>query len=295
MTDVVAGVENETPSEPGATAAPVVDDQLVGMLVDRARAEGLQLTGEGGLLQQLTKRVIESALDGETTDHLGYEKHDAAGRDGGNSRNGRRSKTVTTEVGPVEISVPRDVEGSFEPQLVKKRQRRLTGVGGMVLSLSAKGLTHGEISAHLAEVYGASVSKSTVTTITIRFCPPRGMRTSPLEAFATTDRTQAVYPVLFVDAIHVKIHDAQVANRPIYVVMAVTVDGHRDKRQRPHPQGRPAPRALPQRTSRPEVRLLAPMSLDPTGKGRRRWTMRWKAPLNAFEIAFEGRLAAARR
>ncbi len=89
------------------------------MLVDRARSDGLQLTGEGGLLQQLTKRVLESALEGEITDHVGYGKHDAAGRNSGNSRNGTRSKIVLTDVGPVEVRVPRDVTGSFEPQIVK--------------------------------------------------------------------------------------------------------------------------------------------------------------------------------
>jgi transposase-like protein len=143
-----------------------VNDDLIGQLVEQARTSGLQLTGEGGLLQQLTKRVIEAAMDGEITDHLGYAKHDPAGKDGGNSRNGSRVKTVLTDVGPVEISVPRDRDGSFEPQIVKKRQRRLTGVEDMVLSLSAKGLTTGEISAHLAEVYGADVSRQTISTIT---------------------------------------------------------------------------------------------------------------------------------
>ena len=148
------------PSEAGVASA-AVDDRFLNELVARAQADGLQLTGEGGLLQQLTKRLLESALEGEITDHLGYDKHDPAGKDGGNSRNGTRSKTVLTDVGPVEIEVPRDREGSFEPHIVKKRQRRLTGVDEMVLSLSAKGLTHGEISAHLAEVYGADVSKKT--------------------------------------------------------------------------------------------------------------------------------------
>ena len=108
------------------------------------------------MLQQLTKRLLESALDGEITDHLGYDKHDPAGRGSGNSRNGTRSKTVLTEIGPVEISVPRDRDGSFEPKIVAKRQKRLTGVDEMVISLAAKGLTTGEISAHLAEVYGAT-------------------------------------------------------------------------------------------------------------------------------------------
>ncbi|MFJ8948347.1 transposase [Streptomyces sp. NPDC102395] len=136
------------------------------MLVDRARNDGLQLTGEGGLVQLLTKRVLESALEGEITDHVGYEKHDPAGKSNGNSRNGTRAKSVLTDVGPVEVGVPRDNAGTFEPQIVKKRQRRLTGVDEMVLSLSAKGLTHGEISAHLADVYGAEVSKQTISAIT---------------------------------------------------------------------------------------------------------------------------------
>ena len=98
-----------------------MDDELVGRLVEQARAAGLQLTGEGGLLQQLTKRVLESALEGEMNDHLGYDKHDPAGRDGGNSRNGYRAKTVLTEVGPVEIDVPRDRDGTFDPKIVRKR------------------------------------------------------------------------------------------------------------------------------------------------------------------------------
>jgi len=218
MSDVP--IEQISGSEPTARAVAASDEQLVAVLVDRARSEGLQLTGEGGLLQQLTKRVLESALEGEITDHLGYEKHDAEGRGSGNSRNGTRAKMVLTDVGPVEVKVPRGVTGSFEPQIVKKRQRRLSGVDEMVLSLSAKGLTHGEISAHLAEVYGASVSKATISTITDKVMD--GMaewQSRPLDR---------VYPVLFVDAINVKIRDGQVANRPVYVVMAVTVEGHRD-------------------------------------------------------------------
>ncbi|WP_241968036.1 IS256 family transposase [Streptomyces sp. ICBB 8177] len=401
------------------------------MLVERARSEGLQLTGQGGLLQQLTKRVLESALEGEITDHLGYEKHDVAGRGSGNSRNGSRAKTVLTDVGPVEVKVPRDTSGTFEPQIVKKRQRRLTGVDEMVLSLSAKGLTHGEIAAHLAEVYGAEVSKQTISTITDQVM--EGMaawQSRPLDR---------VYPVLFVDAINVKIRDQQVANRPIYLVMAVTVEGERDilgiwagdggegakywlqvftelknrgledvlmlvcdglkglpdavetvwpptivqtcvvhllrnsfryaarqdwdklaKALRPvytaptaeaaeerfleftevwgkkypaivklwsdawaefvpflaydveirkvicstnaiesvNARIRKAVRArghFPTEAAALKCVYLALMSLDPTGKGRRRWTMRWKAPLNAFQIAFDGRLTPSNR
>jgi transposase-like protein len=202
------------------TAEQAVDERVVRELAEWARAEGLQMTGEGGLLARLTKRVFESAIEGEMDDHLGYGKHDPAGRDGGNSRNGKRAKTVLTEVGPVELEVPRDRDASFEPQLVKKRQRRLTGVDDMVLSLSAKGLTHGEISAHLAEIYGAQVSKQAISTITDRVMDGMGeWQNRPLDR---------VYPVIFVDCIQVKIREGNVANRPIYVALAVTVEGHRD-------------------------------------------------------------------
>jgi putative transposase len=201
-------------------AADALDEQLLRQLSDRARSEGLKLTGEGGLLTRLTKLVVEASLEGELDDHLGYGRHDPVGRNGGNSRNGRRSKTLLTEAGPIQIQVPRDRDGSFEPRIVEKRQRRLAGVDDLVISLSAKGLTHGEISAHLAEVYGAEVSKQTIATITDRVLD--GMmewQSRPLDP---------VYPVLFIDAINVKIREGQVTNRPIYVALAVTVDGTRD-------------------------------------------------------------------
>ena len=159
------GTARQGQDEAGLSAA---DEQLLRELTERARSGGLKLTGEGGLLGKLTKMVVEGALEGELDDHLGYEKNDPAGRDGANSRNGYRAKTVLTDTGPVEISVPRDRDSSFEPKIIAKRQRRLTGVDEMVISLSAKGLTHGEIAAHLAEVYGADVSKQTITTITDR-------------------------------------------------------------------------------------------------------------------------------
>jgi transposase-like protein len=146
----------------------VVDDELVARLAGQARAWGVGLVGEGGLLQQLTKRVLEAALDGEMDSHLGYGKHGRDGREDGNTRNGRRAKTVLTEAGPVEIEVPRDRDGSFARRIVAKRQRRLSGVDDLVISLTAKGLTTGEVSAHLAEVYGANVSKETISTITDR-------------------------------------------------------------------------------------------------------------------------------
>src|SRR5919112_6320923 len=139
MTEATTTVD--TAAVPKNDPAESSDAELVGRLVEQARTAGLQLTGEGGLLQQLTKRVLEAALDGEITDHLGYDKGDPAGKNGGNSRNGARGKTVLTEIGPIDIAVPRDRDGSFTPQLVKKRQRRLSGVEDLVISLSAKGLT----------------------------------------------------------------------------------------------------------------------------------------------------------
>ena len=150
MTDVLNDVVED---EAVATVKKndVVDGRLVEQLIGKAREQGVALTGEGGLLGQLTKLVLESALEGELTDHLGYDRHERAG-EVTNARNGSRTKTVLTDIGPVPIEVPRDREGSFTPQIVRRHQRRLTGVDEMVLSLSARGLTHGDISAHLAEV-----------------------------------------------------------------------------------------------------------------------------------------------
>ncbi len=431
MTEMMSGVKKRDDAV-AADDGDDLDEQLISQLVDRSRARGLQLTGEGSVLQQLTKRFLESALEGEITDHLGYGKHDPAGRNTGNSRNGSRAKTVLTDVGPVEISVPRDRDASFEPKIVAKRQRRLAGVDELVISLSAKGLTTGEISAHLAEVYGAEVSRQTISTITDKVI--EGMaewQNRPLDL---------VYPVIFIDAIHVKIRDGQVANRPIYVALAVTFEGRprhpravgrrrrrgrqvlaagADRAEEPRRRRRADdglrrasglpdaittvwPRTVtqtcvvhllrnsfryagrqrlghrspkhcgrsippPPRPPRKErflefteawggkypavVRLwerawaefvpflafdveirrvicttnaiesvnarirravrarghfpteqaalkcvyMAVMSLDPTGTGRKRWIMRWKPALNAFEIAFDGRLAAGRK
>jgi putative transposase len=191
------GVPPSAATSGGPDVLDAVDEQLLDRLVGQARDGGLQLTGQGGLLAQLTKRLVESALEGELSDHLGYGKHDPAGRDGGNSRNGHRSKTVLTEVGPVGIDVPRDRDGSFEPKIVGKRKRRLSGIDELVLSLSAKGLTTGEVAAHLVEVYGADVSRQTISTITDKVI--EGMaewQNRPLDP---------VYPVIFIDAINVKI------------------------------------------------------------------------------------------
>ena len=147
MTDVTTSHD-----EDGAEL-PAADEQLLRELTERARTGGLRLTGEGGLLGKLTKMVAGGALEGELDDHLGYGKHDPAGRNGSNSRNGHRAKTVLTDTGPVEITVPRDRESSFEPRIVAKRQRRLTGVDDMVISLSAGTAPS---AADAAQIVGAS-------------------------------------------------------------------------------------------------------------------------------------------
>jgi transposase-like protein len=197
------------------------EQQAAAELVRLAKEQGLSLTGPAGLLKQLTKTVLETALNEELTEHLGYEKHDPAGAGAGNIRNGTRGKTVLTDAtGHVEIEVPRDRAGTFEPQIVRKRQRRLNGVDEIVLSLYAKGLTTGEISAHFAEIYGASVSKETISRITDKVIEEmQDWAARPLDD---------VYAAVFIDAIVVKVRDGQVANRPFYAAIGVTLDGERD-------------------------------------------------------------------
>ena len=186
-----------------------------------AREQGLSLTGPDGLMKQLHKTVLGTALNEEMTEHLGHEKGGRAGSESGNIRNGSRPKTVVTEsTGHVEIEVPRDRAGTFEPQIVKKRQRRLSGVDEVVLSLYAKGLTTGEISAHFAEIYGASVSRETISRITDKVI-------EEMNDWASRPLDQ-VYAAVFIDAIVVKIRDGQVANRPIYAAIGVTLNGDKD-------------------------------------------------------------------
>jgi transposase-like protein len=217
MTATLDGVTNKRKDKPEPTAEQKVAEELVA----RAREQGLSLTGPDGLLKQLTKTVLETALNQELTEHLGHDKHGPAGNETGNVRNGTRPKTVLTEgSGQVGIEVPRDRVGTFEPQIVRKRQRRLTGVDEMVLSLYAKGLTTGEISAHFAEIYGASVSKETISRITDKVLEEMtDWCNRPLDE---------IYAAVFVDAVMVKVRDGQVANRPIYAAIGVTLAGEKD-------------------------------------------------------------------
>jgi transposase-like protein len=214
MTETLQGM-TAAKKKPEPTAEAVAARELV----RQARAQGLSLTGPDGLLKQFQKSVIETALAEEMTEHLGHAKH--GDPVGDNVRNGTRTKTVLTEsTGHVEIEVPRDRAGTFEPQIVKKRQRRLNGVEEIVLSLYAKGLTTGEISAHFAEIYGASVSRETISRITDKVIEEMNeWATRPLDD---------IYVAIFIDAIVVKIRDGQVGNRPIYAAIGVTVAGEKD-------------------------------------------------------------------
>jgi putative transposase len=167
MTETLVGVSPPPSKDP---ADPPSAEELAAAkeLVRQARAQGVALTGPGGLLKALTKTVIETALEEEMAEHLGYDKHDPLGRNRGNSRNGKRAKTVLTDSGEVAVEVPRDRDGSFEPVIVAKRQRRLSSIDEIVLSLYARGLTTGDIAAYFAEIYDAQVSKDTISRITDR-------------------------------------------------------------------------------------------------------------------------------
>jgi putative transposase len=215
--------DGEEPSDGALLPAPADGSAMrdwARTLVDRARSEGVALTGDEGLLTSMVREVLQAGLDVEMAEHLGYEPYEPSGRGSGNSRNGGYPKTVTTDVGPVELRMPRDRQGSFEPVTVPKHVRRLEGLGANVISLYAKGLTTGEIQAHLHEIYGTEVSRETISKITDAVLPDMlAWQSRPLDR---------VYPVLLIDAIVIKVRDSQVANRPVYVVIGVNLDGERD-------------------------------------------------------------------
>jgi putative transposase len=196
---------------------PLVDDELADQLLGRAQAEGAELLGPDGLLSQVTKAVLERALAEEMTGHLGYEKHDPAGRGSGNSRNGVTGKTVLTDIGAVDLAVPRDRNGTFEPQIVRKGQTRLEGFNERIIALYARGMTTRDIRAHLREIYGVEVSPDLISRVTDAVVDELAeWQARPLDA---------VYPVVFIDALMVKIRDGVVTNRAVYVAIGVDCDG----------------------------------------------------------------------
>jgi putative transposase len=176
------------------------------------------LLGQDGLLQQLTKALVERALDGELTHHLGYEKHDSSGDNSGNSRNGTTPKTIKGKRGQVRIDVPRDRNAEFEPQLVKKGQTRFDGFDEKIISLYARGMTQREIQGHLEEIYGVEVSPSLISTVTDSVLDEvRQWQARPLDA---------VYPILYLDALQVKVKSqGRVTNKAIYLAFGVNLHG----------------------------------------------------------------------
>jgi len=194
-------------------------DKLVGELTKNATAA--ELLKDGGLLKDLKKRLVESALEAEMTEHLGYEKHAADGRGTGNSRNGKTTKRLIDGDGELEIAVPRDRNGEFEPQLVRKRQVRLPGFDEKVLALYSRGLSTREIQDHLREIYGVEISPALISRVTDAVLSEvQAWQNRPLDA---------VYPIVYLDAIHLKIRtEGRVQNRAVYVALGIDLTGNKD-------------------------------------------------------------------
>ena len=206
----------------GALTAAALNPALIDVkgLLAHAKATGAGIDGTNGLLAQLTRQIIEGALQAEMADHLGYEPGDPAGRGSGNSRNGATTKTLSTENGPIEITVPRDRNGEFEPQIVPKHARRLGRIEDMILSLYSRGMSTRDIGAHLAEIYGISASPDLISRVTdvvadeikLWLCAP----------------VEAVYPIVYVDGIRCNIRDnGVVSQKSAHVVYGVDVDGRK--------------------------------------------------------------------
>ena len=179
---------------------------------------GVQLTGEGGFLPELVKRVLEAGLQAELTDHLGYERHDRAGHGSGNSRNGFIPKRLGTEVGDIDLITPRDRNSSFEPQLVPKGSRRLGGLSDMIISLYAGGMTIRDIQAHLERTLGTQLSHETISNITDAVAEEvKAWQSRPLES---------IYPIMYLDALVVKVKESnQVRNKAAHIAVGVDCDG----------------------------------------------------------------------
>jgi putative transposase len=198
----------------------LLPDEVIDELLAGARTEE-EITGPGGLLSRLTKRLVERALEVELTDHLGYEPHQEPPGGVGNTRNGSMPKTLITEHGEVRIDTPRDRTGTFEPQIVRKRQRRFEGFDDKILALYGRGLSTRDIEAHLEEIYGVTVGRDLISRVTDAVMEDaRAWQTRPLDD---------VYPVVFLDALVLKIRDGgSVQRKACYLALAITIDGDRD-------------------------------------------------------------------
>jgi putative transposase len=206
--------------ELAAEVKALLPDDVIDELLAGARTED-EIVGPGGLLSQLTKRLVERALEVELTDHLGYEPHLEPPGGTGNTRNGSTPKTLVTEHGEVRIETPRDRAGTFEPRIVRKRQRRFEGFDDKILALYSRGLSTRDIEAHLEEIYGVSVGRDLISRVTDAVMEDaRAWQTRPLDD---------VYPVVFLDALVLKIRDGgSVQRKACYLALAITMDGDRD-------------------------------------------------------------------
>src|SRR3954464_13767181 len=219
-----AGAARAPEGPPLAELAPEVRDRLSDQVIDEllagARTEE-EIVGPGGVLAQLTKRLGERAMSAELTEHLGYEPHQEPPGGAGNTRNGSTAKTLATEHGPVDVRTPRDRKGTFEPQIVRKGQRRFEGFDDKILALYSRGLSTRDIEAHLAEIYGVKVGRDLISRVTDAVMDDvREWQQRPLDD---------VYPVVFLDALVLKIREGgTVQRRACYLALGVTVEGERD-------------------------------------------------------------------
>lgn len=197
-----------------------VDKKLIAELM-KGYKKPEDMVGENGLLKQITKAVLEAAMQAEMNEHLGYGKHDPAGHNSGNSRNGKSTKTLKGDFGEVELETPRDRKGDFEPQIVKKHQTRWTGFDDKILSMYALGMTTRDIQTHLKDMYGVDVSPTLISEVTDQVMEQaRAWQTRPLEP---------IYPIVFLDAMFVKMrHEGRVENRAVYVVLGITLEGAKE-------------------------------------------------------------------
>lgn len=208
-------VSESTGGEVAGVPADVLDQ-----LMATVRTEGVELLGEQGVLAQLTKRILERALDEELTEHVGYERGDAAGRGSGNSRNGTSPKRVLTEIGAVDLDVPRDRAGTFAPVIVPKGATRLERFNANVVAMYAQGMTTRDIRRALQRTYGVEVSPDLISRVTDGVLDElKDWQARPLDA---------VYPILYIDALVIKVRtQGVVTNRPAYLAVGVDVDGRK--------------------------------------------------------------------
>ena len=196
----------------------VPQELLASLLADYKKPE--DLIGENGLLKQLTKLLVEKALDAELTEHLGHERHEAVANASGNTRNGKSRKTLKGDFGELPIEVPRDRHGSFEPQLIPKHQTRWAGFDDKIISLYARGMTVREIQAHLEEMYGTEVSPSLISSVTDAVADEvKAWQARPLEP---------IYPIVYLDCIHVKVRESAVRVKAVYLAIGITMTGDKE-------------------------------------------------------------------